>query len=387
MNALLPPTIALLDRLVAHPTVSSDSNLALIEDAANLLDAAGARVDIFRDETGKKANLYAVVGPDVAGGLLLSGHSDVVPVTDQVWQSDPFKMQRKDDMLFGRGTCDMKGFIAAALITANTLKTADLRRPLHIALTYDEEVGCLGARSLIPELAKRDCAPAMAIIGEPTEMRVIEGHKGCCEYTARFKGRAGHGSLPDRGVNAAEYAARYVSKLIELRTALMLRAPQHSRFQPPWTTVNVGRIEGGLAHNVIAEQATVAWEMRPVQDSDKQFAKAEMERFVQEDLLPLMRVIAPEAEVTTEIIGEIEGLEVLDENSARDLVMKLTGADRADVVAFGTEAGLFQNLGMSVVVCGPGAIQQAHTANEFLNIAQLDRCLDMLGCIGQSLTA
>lgn len=385
MTARLERTIALLERLVAWPTVSSDSNLEMIADLAGMLEAAGARVDLFHDATGTKANLFATLGPERPGGIVLSGHSDVVPVADQVWTSDPFRLRREGGRLYGRGTCDMKGFIAAALITVQDLPARDLRRPLHLAFTHDEEVGCLGARALIPELKARDVRPAMAIIGEPTEMRVIEGHKGCCEYTVRFRGQEGHGSAPHRGVNAAEYAVRYVSRLMELRAELMLRAPQGGRFEPPWTTVNVGRISGGVAHNVIAGLAEVDWEMRPVQDSDAVFVKTAMRDLVEKDLLPAMRAICPEAGIETQVVGEVPGLEPMDDNAARDLVARLTGTSGADVVAFGTEAGLWQGLGMSVVVWGPGSIDQAHKPDEFVTLEQLERCLDLLGRLMRSL--
>lgn len=383
----LAETVSLLERLVAYPTVSSDSNLDMAADIAQHLEDCGARVELFHDESGRKANVFATLGPETSGGVILSGHTDVVPVADQVWKSDPFTLRQSDDLLFGRGTCDMKGFIAAALVMARHFRTSDLRRPVHFAFSYDEEVGCLGARALLPELEQRANKPSMAIIGEPTEMRVIEGHKGCCEYTTRFKGRAGHGSAPERGVNAVEYATRYVAKLMELRGSLMMRAPQNSRFQPPWTTVNVGQLTGGSAHNVIASSAEVAWEMRPVQQSDQDYVNEKLASYVAEDLLPVMQAIAPEADITTEVVGEISGLEIMDENSARDLVCALLGANSTDVVAFGTEAGLFQQIGMSAVVCGPGSIHQAHKPDEYVSLGQLESCLEMLDGLGRSLVA
>lgn len=386
MNARLEQSVELLARLIGYPTVSSDSNMALIAELAARLESCGARVDLFENAEGGKANLFATLGPDVPGGIVLSGHTDVVPVTDQQWASDPFMLHEDQGRLFGRGTCDMKGFIAAATVMADDFAGQNLSRPIHFSFTYDEEVGCLGARALIPELQKRDIRPAMAIIGEPTEMRVIEGHKGCCEYTVRFSGLEGHGSAPERGVNAAEYAVRYVSELMRLRGELMLRAPASSRYDPPWTTVNIGRIAGGVAHNVIAGKAEVEWEMRPVQDGDANFVKGALEHLVQQDLLPAMRAISPDADIVTEIIGEVAGLEVMSENAARDLVAGLLGANGADVVPFGTEAGLFQQMGMSVVICGPGSIEQAHKPDEFVSLDQLDTCLDMLGRLGRSAT-
>lgn len=382
----LEDTLGILQRLIAYPTVSADSNLELIADLANHLDDCGARVELFQDDTGTKANLFASLGPDQSeGGLLLSGHTDVVPVADQDWTTDPFELLERDGRLYGRGTCDMKGFIAAAVAMAREYGQMDLRRPLHFAFTYDEEVGCLGARALVPELQQRGIRPAMAIIGEPTDMRLIEGHKGCCEYTVRFSGLEGHGSAPERGVNAAEYAVRYVTHLMELRADLMQRMPPTSRYQPPWTTINIGAIRGGVAHNVIAGKAEVDWEMRPVQNSDVDFVKGAVAGFIESELLPAMRAVHPEADIETEVIGEVAGLEVLDTNAARDLVMALIGANGADVVPFGTEAGLFQEMGTSVVVCGPGSIEQAHKPDEFVSIEQMESCIAMLEKLGETL--
>jgi len=316
---------------------------------------------------------------------LLSGHSDVVPVTDQDWTSDPFEMRRADGLLYGRGTCDMKGFIAACIVMAERYAAMPLKRPVHFAFTYDEETGCLGAQALIPELNRLGIKPDIAIIGEPTEMRVIEGHKGCCEYTTRFEGLEGHGSSPELGVNAAEYAVRYVTRLMELRGDLRARTPIGSRFDPPYTTINIGRVQGGHAHNVIVGKAEVDWEFRPVQDSDMRFVKSAMEAFVTDELLPQMRAVYPQADIAMETVGEVPGLEPMTENAARDLMATLLGANSAGVVPFGTEAGLFQQMGMDVILCGPGSIAQAHKPDEFVSLDQLEMCLGMLERLGDRL--
>lgn len=382
----LSRTRAILANLVGFPTVSADSNLAMIDHMANLLSDVGARVDLFHDDTGTKANLFATIGPDREGGIVLSGHSDVVPVTDQNWTSDPFRLEERDGRLFGRGTCDMKGFIAATLAMTPDYATRRLKRPIHFAFTYDEEVGCLGARSLVPALQARGIRPAMAIVGEPTDMRIIEGHKGCCEYTVAFQGLEGHGSNPDRGVNAVEYAVAYVARLMELRHQLRHRTPVASVFEPPWTTINIGRLSGGVAHNVIASRAELDWEMRPVQDSDAAFVRQTMADYCNDVLLPQMQAVCPDAGITTYVIGEVCGLEPMEENAARRLVAELTGANGADVVSFGTEAGLFQQMGLSAVLCGPGSIEQAHKADEYVTLSQLDQCLTMLHGLGERLT-
>ena len=384
---LLAETRDILRDLIAFPTISTDSNLAMIDWLANHLSDLGAQVEVMQDASGAKANLWATLGPAGDGGLILSGHTDVVPVPDQDWSHDPFDMIQRDGALFGRGTCDMKGFIAATLAMAPQFAKARLTRPLHFAFTHDEETGCLGASALVPILKERGIRPAMAIIGEPTEMRVIEGHKGCCEYTTRFQGLAGHGSAPDGGVNAAEYAARYVTRLLELREELKPRAPSGSRFDPPYTTVNIGGIRGGVAHNVIVSKAEVDWEFRPVQDSDFHHVKDRISAYANDILLPAMRAVHPEAAITVQTMGEVPGLEPMEHNAVRDLVQTLTGANGADVVPFGTEAGLFTDLGLSAIVCGPGSIAQAHTADEFVSLDQLSRCLDMLQGLMPTLTA
>ena len=381
----LTQTQALLADLVAFDTVSSASNLAMIDALANRLEDAGARVEVMRDPTGQKANLFATLGPDAPGGIVLSGHTDVVPVTDQIWASDPFAMVERDGRLYGRGTCDMKGFIAACLTLAPAFASHVRTRPLHFAFTYDEEIGCLGGQALVAALSQREHLPSVAIIGEPTSMRIIEGHKGCCEYTTRFTGRAGHGSQPERGVNAVEYAVRYVARLLDLRADLIARAPAESPFDPPHTTINPGSLHGGMAHNVIADHATVEWEMRPVRAADGDYVRDTMHRYVRDTLLPEMRAVWLDAAIETEVMGEVAGLEPATGNEARRIVAELTGANDADVVAFSTEAGLFQALGMDVVVCGPGSIEQAHKPDEFLAIDQLAACLDMLRGLAQRL--
>ena len=383
---LLDQTKTILKELIAYPTVSSDSNLALIEWIAERLESLGATVEILQDPSGTKANLFATLGPAVDGGVVLSGHSDVVPVADQDWTHDPFDMIEKDGKLYGRGSCDMKGFIAATLAMAPVFAEADLKRPVHFAFTHDEETGCIGARSLIKDITNLSIKPAIAIIGEPTSMRVIEGHKGCFEYTTHFVGLEGHGSAPSLGVNAAEYAARYVLRLLDLKEKLRARTPASSQFEPPESTINIGGIHGGVAPNVIVGKAHIDWEMRPVQESDGEFVKHDLQHYVDNELLPAMKAVHPQASINTQCHGEVFGLEPMDENEARDLVAELTGANGAELVAFGTEAGLFQSIGMDAVVCGPGSITEAHKPDEYVAVEQLEQCLVMLTKLTERLT-
>lgn len=381
----LTRTKDILRDLVAMPSVSSDSNLDVISYARNILEDCGAHVDVVHAPCGTKANLFATIGPMVNGGIVLSGHSDVVPVSDQLWQSDPFAMQERDGKLFGRGTSDMKGFIAAVLALAPEFAKNVDRRPIHVALTYDEEIGCIGAQHLAQVLNAQGLRPDIAIIGEPTEMRIVEGHKGCCEYSTHFTGLAGHGSAPDMGVNAVEVAARYVNKLLDLKSALRAMTPKSSQFTPPWTTINVGALHGGVAHNVIASSAQLDWEMRPVRPSDAEFVKTELQKFCDAHLLPDMRAVWPDASINLETIAEVAGLDPTPSNEARRIVSALTGANDTHLVAFGTEGGIFQALGMDVVVCGPGSIDQAHKPDEYLAIDQLQTCLKFLETLARSL--
>lgn len=383
----LDSTRSILRDLISFPTVSSDSNLALIDYISHQFKALDADADIMLsyDKLGKKANLFATLGPKVDGGIVLSGHTDVVPVKGQNWSSDPFTLREQDGLAYGRGSCDMKGFIAACLALLPYYSALDLKRPLHFSFTYDEEVGCFGAAQLVEELKRQKLYPAVAIVGEPTLMRVMEGHKGCYEYTTTFIGLEGHASMPDAGVNAVEYAVRYVTRLMELGQQLKKNPPKNSRFNPPWTTLQVGGMRGGQAHNIVAGQCEVDWEVRPVQFSDGEFVKHHINQYAEEVLLPAMRAVSDKAAIRTEVLAEVEGLEPVSENEARDIVCELTGSGDCGVVPFGTEAGLFQTMGMSVVVCGPGSIEQAHKADEFVSIEQLQACLEMLERLGDKL--
>jgi len=383
----LQETRRILADLVAFPTVSADSNLELVAYASDLLSSLGANISLSLDSSGGKANLFATIGGERDGGIVLSGHTDVVPVEGQDWSSDPFNLEERDGRLFGRGTCDMKGFLAICLAMAPRFSEAELKRPLHLAFTYDEEVGCLGGRALVEELKSADFRPSAVIVGEPTMMRVIEGHKGCHEYTTEFKGLECHASRPDLGINAVEYAARYISRLMELGEEVKRFAPPNSRFEPPWTTVQVGRIQGGMARNVVAGQCEVEWEMRPVLAHDGDFVKRSIEAYAEEVLKPAMRQVSPDADIITRTIGEVAGLQVVSDSEAREIVAELTGSNEADVVSFGTEAGLFQACGISTVICGPGSIEQAHKPDEFIEIAQLQAGIDMVEGLLQRMSA
>ena len=305
---ILDKTVSILKDLVSYPSVSSESNLEIINYLANRIKDCGGSVKIMSSEDGSQANLFGTIGPEINGGIVLSGHTDVVPAKELNWDSDPFNLTQKDDLLYGRGTCDMKGFIAATLAAAESLKNRKLNLPVHFSFTYDEEIGCFGARHLSNELKKYKFKPSMVIVGEPTEMEIIEAHKGDCEYTTCFYGMEGHAAKPDKGVSAIQYGSRFTNKLFELGKDLKKRAPADSPFEPPWTTIQAGRIEGGVAHNVIAGKCTIDWEIRPVNKHDMDFVKNQLSRYCEDDLLPEMRSTFPKAKIETDIVGEIPGL-------------------------------------------------------------------------------
>ncbi|SDE95044.1 acetylornithine deacetylase [Limimaricola pyoseonensis] len=365
---MLEDAIDLLAQMVAHPTVSDRPNRALAEMLADRLRGDGARVRLLPDATGEKANLVASFGPDRPGGLMLSGHLDVVPAGEG-WSSDPFRLRREGGRLYGRGSCDMKGFVAACVALGPRFAAADA--PVHIALTHDEEVGCVGAGALAQAMRREVPRPALCIVGEPTRLGVVEGHKGCCEYTTRFTGRDGHGSAPERGINAAEAAARFVTRLSALAQELKAMRPD-GPFDPPWATINVGRVAAGAARNVIAGQAEVEWEMRPVSQAEASHVKRALA-----DHVAAETTARPGLGIETECFGEVEGLRPVPENAARDLLAELTGA-APGLVAFSTEAGIWQGLGIDTAICGPGDIAQAHRPDEYLEEAQLAACLDLL---------
>lgn len=377
MSDILTRTKQILADLVAFPSVSADGNRAVTEHIAALIMDSGARLWTEPDATGTKLNLFATIGPDAPGGVVLSGHTDVVPVDGQPWTTDPFTMVERDGRLYGRGTCDMKGFVAACIAMAPVFAARDLKVPVHFAFTYDEEIGCLGAQALTASLAARGITPAAAIVGEPSMMQPVEGHKGCFEYTTRFTGLEGHGSSPDLGLNAVEYAARWAMRLTDLREVLKTRTPPDSAFQPPHSTINIGVLTGGVAHNVIPGNARLEWEMRPVTPEDAVFVKAELAA-LRDAMLAEMQAVFPDASIETETIAEVVGLTPDPASTATRLVMELTGANRAGLVPFGTEAGLFQQIGIPAVICGPGDIAQAHKPNEFLSLDQLAACLALL---------
>ena len=381
IDEVFPETLKVLSELIKFQTVSGTSNLALIEYCEKRLSKAGASSFRTSDEAKKRFNLFSTVsgkGKVNGNGIILSGHTDVVPASAKEWSSDPFVSTEKNNKVYGRGACDMKGFIACSLALAPYFASQNLKKPIHFSFTYDEETACQGAPVMIKELKKRNLNCSVCIVGEPTNMKAVQAHKGCYEYSTYFTGLAGHGSAPDKGVNAVEYATKFINKLMELREELKKREPKNSVFTPPYTTLQIGRIKGGLARNVIADQCSVDWELRPVVPEDGVFVNKNMDAYVKDILLPEMKKVYPKADIKKEIIGEIIGFNKEEKSEAINLVCNLTGDNSRDVVSFGTEAGLFQEIGISTVVCGPGSIEQAHKIDEYVSFDQIKKCLKLL---------
>ena len=373
-------SVQILMDLIAFKTISGEDNSPLIDYCDDILKKLGATSFRTYDDEKKRVNLFATLKAKNSNNkkpIILSGHTDVVPVS-KGWSSDPFTATIKDDKLYGRGSCDMKGFIACTLAYAPIYSKSNLNRDIHFSFTFDEETACQGAPILIEELKKRDIKDGICIIGEPTNMKIIDAHKGCYEYTTYFKGLAGHSSAPHKGVSAVEYASRYINKLIELREKLKSRAPKDSIFDPPHSTLSIGGVFGGIAHNVIADKCHVNWETRPVVKEDGVFLNQEIDKYANEMLLPEMKKVFPNASIEKDIIGEIVGFDREDKSDACELISSLTGDNSRQVVSFGTEAGLFQEIGISTVVCGPGSIDQAHKIDEFIVLDELKKCLNLL---------
>ena len=380
LQNLFNNSVKILKDLIAFKTISGENNTSLIDYCDNILNKLGATSFRTFDEEKKRVNLFSTFKSKKQSDkkpIILSGHTDVVPVS-KGWTNDPFQATIIDDKLYGRGACDMKGFIACVLAYAPIFSDSNLDRDIHCCFTFDEETACLGAPILIEELKKRNIQNGICIIGEPTNMKIIDAHKGCYEYTTYFEGLAGHSSEPHKGVSATEYAARYVNKLIDLREKLKEREPKDSIFDPPYSTLQIGGIFGGIAHNVIADKCYVNWETRPVVKEDGIFLNKELDKFANEVLLPEMKKIYPKSSITKKIIGEVTGFNRLENSEACEFVSNITGDNSREVVSFGTEAGLFQEVGISTVVCGPGSIQQAHKIDEFIELNEIKKCLNFL---------
>jgi acetylornithine deacetylase len=374
-------TTDLLRDLIAFPTVSAEPNLALITYCADILRDVGAQVMLIKDATGQKANLYATIGPTDRPGVLLSGHTDVVPITGQNWTVPPFEMTQQADMLFGRGTADMKGFVACALSAAIKAAQMDLVTPLHIALSYDEEIGCVGVRSMIDMLAAAPFRPQFCIVGEPTLMNVATGHKGKTAARVISTGRSSHSALAPNALNAIHMACDMIAVIRDIQAKIAADGVKDNAYDVTYTTLHVGKFEGGIALNIVPNKAVFEFEVRNLAKDDPQIILARIEgqrdRYLQQ-----IRQEFPEADISIEITNSYPPLGTDPDSEVTRFVQSLTKSNTTIKVAFGTEGGLFSSqLGVATVVCGPGSMEQGHKPDEFISLGQLAACDAMLGAL------
>ena len=377
MHELFERTADILGDLVAFESLSGLSNLDLIHYVTGLLDTHGIGHALSYDETGERANLVATIGPERDGGIMLCGHTDVVPTQGQSWTLPPFQLTRRDDRLYGRGSVDMKGFLACTLAKVPDFLAAGLHCPVHIALSFDEETGSIGAPILAEQINSLPFRPAAIIVGEPTQMKMIAGHKGGYEMTTRFTGMAGHSSDPRRGVSAIHFAARFIGFLQSLGEEMTAAAQSGTPFDPPQSTVNVGTINGGAGRSVIAEDCILDWELRTTPPDDGAEKMSRIISFL-DDLKSEMQSAFSTASIETETVSHYPGLAFNEASEALDIVRRISGENAVTAVPFGTDAGCFDRANLSAIVFGPGSIDQAHKPDEFIEGSQIRACLKFL---------
>ena len=377
-----------LEKLVAFDTTSRNSNLALIETVRDALAQQGLKAELFHSPTGDKANLFASLPADdgsTQGGIVLSGHTDVVPVDGQDWATDPFVLTEQDSKLYGRGSADMKGYIAASLALVPEFLAMPRKKPLHLALSYDEEIGCIGAPVMLRALQARGQAADGCVVGEPTGMQVVVAHKGINVFRCKVHGKSAHSSLTPKGCNAIEYAARLICQIRDLADQFKAQGPYDEFYDVPFTTMTTNQISGGIAINTIPELCEFNYEFRNLPGMSADSIQAKVESYVQGVLLPRMRSEFADARIDITSSAAAPALEASEQAAITALVRALTADQGTRKVAYATEGGLFQNVGIPTVVCGPGHIEHAHKPNEFVEIAQLDACERFLRKLGQSL--
>ncbi len=368
----LSASLALLERLVGFDTVSTKTNLPLIEAVESYLGDYGIAFTRVPNAAGDKAALFATVGPAGDGGLVLSGHTDVVPVEGQDWASDPFQLRREGSRLYGRGACDMKAFDAICLAMLPVFQKADLKRPIHLLLSYDEEIGCLGSVDTIKRFGIDLPRPAIAIVGEPTEMGVVDAHKSISAFETTVHGKEAHSSKPELGASAIEAACDLVGELYRLADTLRDEGDPSGRFDPAHSTIHVGKIQGGTARNILARRCTFNWEIRDLPGAERNRALKHMEEYAERVVRPKLARHGTGVRIETRSFTQVPGLAADAGSAAETLAKKLTRSNAVGTVAFGTEGGQFQSAGIPTVICGPGNIDQAHAPDEFIEIAQVE---------------
>ena len=367
-------SVEMIRRLIAFDTTSRDSNLVLIDYVRSYLASHGIVSELVYDADRRKANLFATIGPTDRPGLVLSGHTDVVPIDGQEWTTQPFEVVEKDGKLFGRGTCDMKSFVAVTLAMVPEIKAKIRATPVHLAFSYDEEVGCLGVRDMLAMIARRPIKPYACIVGEPTEMKVIRAHKGKLSIRAHVRGFECHSSLAPRGVNAVQYAAEFIANLNRMGRRLASEGPFDQEFDIPFTTTHTGLIHGGTALNIVPRDCWLDFEFRHLPADDPRALLEEAIAFARRELEPAMKVVQPDTGFRFEELSSFPGLATDEGAEITQLCKAATGANSTSKVAFGTEAGLFEATGIPTIVCGPGNIDQAHKPNEFVALDQVAQC-------------
>ena len=364
--------IRILEHLVGFESLPGMPTQDIVNYIKSCLQQQGVECTLSFDDTGERANVFATIGPPVDGGVLLNGHTDVIPVEGQQWSTDPFVLTRKDDKLYGRGSVDMKGFLACVLASVSQWKKASLRRPIHIAFTFDEEIGGFGMPVLLSSMTEMKVKPAAVIVGEPTEGKLITGHKGGYEMRTEITGHEVHSSDPAKGVNAISVAMQLINKIEEIGRRFAASPYKDSPFAPPYATFNIGTIEGGLARNATAGSCNFNWELRPMPGEDGASIIEEITAYAQQQLLPAMRHIHPDTDI--KIITEV-AVPALDDRNADEasaLISQLTGINSRGVVSFGSDAGYFSDAGYSTVLFGPGSISRAHKADEYIKVSEID---------------
>ncbi len=373
MNAE-PASLPLIRQLIAFDTTSRNSNLELIEFVRGYLQDLRVKSELMFDASKKKANLYATLGPTDRPGLVLSGHTDVVPVDGQVWDTDPYQVTESGDQLFGRGTSDMKSFIGVCLHLVPKILQTPLNTPIHLAFSYDEEIGCVGVRTLLAELAKRDVKPKACIIGEPTELRIVRAHKGKLSNRCTVRGLEYHSGMTHKGVNAVEAAAETIAYLKKMARRFRDQGPFDPELDPPYTTVHTGVVNGGTALNIVPKECSFDFEFRHLPDDNPEELLTEVRAYAEQELLPEMQQVSPQAGFEWETISQFPGLSTEHDAAITELVKTVAGTEQTGKVSFGTEGGLFQGIGIPSIVCGPGSIDVAHKPNEYIKKDQITRC-------------
>ncbi|MBX2882439.1 MAG: acetylornithine deacetylase [Granulosicoccus sp.] len=367
-----------LAELIAFDSTSANSNLELIQFIGEYLERKGIQHRLTFNTEKTKANLWATIGPEEKGGVVLSGHTDVVPVAGQHWQSDPFTLNQRNERLYGRGTCDMKGFIACALAHTETFQQTNLSLPIHFAFSYDEEVGCLGVQNLIRDVEQNLPRPLAVIVGEPTSMKIVGGTKGGRSYLTRIDGVDGHSSLPDLGANAILAASRIIQRLSEIQDRLKSEADPENGFVPYYSTLDLGTIKGGTASNIIPALCEFHWGFRSLPFQDMDALEDEIRTFISTEIEPDLKAVSAAAGVTTTLTSDVPPLAPDEKSAAEQIVRHISRLNESGRVSYATEAGHFQNAGIPGVIFGPGSIEQAHLPDEYIDISQMHACSDFM---------